>query len=263
MGLLMCPPAHYGIQYEINPWMSTRRQSDPQRARSQWSDLRHILQHRLSLQVEFVDPVAGQPDMVFTANAGLVWRHKFIASNFRHEVRRGEVPHFIEWFRRREFEIVRLPDELFFEGEGDLLACGDAWFAGYHIRSDVLAHQRVAEIIEAEVLSLELTDRWFYHLDTCFCPLGAGRALYYPAAFDRYGQEVLQSRIAELIPVCAEEAQRFACNAIVADNAIVLNKGCPEVRERLQQLGFVVHETALDEFIKAGGSAKCMVLTIT
>src|SRR5678809_1306442 len=87
MGLLMCPPAHYGIEYEINPWMSTRRQSDPQRARSQWSDLRHILQHRLSLQVEFIDAVAEQPDMVFTANAGLVWRHKFIASNFRHEVR--------------------------------------------------------------------------------------------------------------------------------------------------------------------------------
>jgi len=262
MGLLMCPPAHYGIQYEINPWMSTTRQSDPQRARRQWSDLRHILEQRLCLEMEFVDPVAGLPDMVFTANAGLVWRHKFISSNFRHEVRRGEVPHFIEWFRRRGFEIVRLPDELFFEGQGDLLASGDVWFAGYHIRSDVLAHQRVAEIIEAEVLSLELTDRWFYHLDTCFCPLGSGRALYYPAAFDRYGQEVLQSRIAELIPVCAAEAQRFACNAIVADNAIVLNEGCPQARERLQQLGFAVHETPLDEFIKAGGSAKCMVLTI-
>ena len=73
----------------------------------------------------------------------------------------------------------------------------------------------------------------------------------------------MQSRIPELIPVCAAEAQRFACNAIVADNAIVLNKGCPEVRQRLQQLGFTVHETPLDEFIKAGGSAKCMVLTFT
>lgn len=262
MRLLICPPDYYGIEYEINPWMSKSRETDRERAHRQWSDLRQILETRLSLKVGLVEPIAGLPDMVFSANAGVVWGAKFIASNFRHEVRRGEVPFYVEWFRRQGFEIVRLAEELFFEGEGDLLRCGDVCFAGYQIRSDILAHQRVAEIIEREVLSLELTDRWFYHLDTCFCPLGAERALYYPPAFDQYAREVLQSRIAELIPVAAAEAQRFACNAVVAGNAIVMNDGCPETKETLQSLGFTVYETLLDEFIKAGGSAKCMVLTI-
>ncbi|HEY3304436.1 MAG TPA: arginine deiminase-related protein [Candidatus Binatia bacterium] len=262
MCLLMCPPDYYGIEYEINPWMSRSRQSSRQRAYEQWSDLRQILQGRLSLSVNLVDPIPGLPDMVFSANAGIVWRHKFIPSNFRHNERRGEVQYFVEWFRHRGFEIVRLAGDHFFEGEGDVLRCGDACFAGYHIRSDILAHQRVAEIIESEVLSLELTDSWFYHLDTCFCPLGAGRALYYPPAFDLYAREVLQSHIPELIPVAVEEAQRFACNAIVAGKGIVMNEGCPQVREKLQSLGFTVLETPLDEFIKAGGSAKCMVLNI-
>src|SRR5262245_746574 len=262
MRLLMCPPDYYGIEYEINPWMSKGRQSDRERARRQWSDLRQILESRLRLKIDLVEPIAGLPDMVFSANAGVVWGKKFIASNFRHDVRRGEVPICVEWFCRQGFEIVRLAEELFFEGEGDLLRCGDVCFAGYQIRSDIRAHQRVAEIIESEVLSLELTDRWFYHLDTCFCPLGRERALYYPPAFDEYAREVLQSNIAELIPVDAGEAQRFACNAIVAGNAIVVNDGCPETREKLQSLGFTVYETPLDEFIKAGGSAKCMVLTI-
>ncbi|HEX9145716.1 MAG TPA: hypothetical protein VGA09_15690, partial [Candidatus Binatia bacterium] len=58
------------------------------------------------------------------------------------------------------------------------------WFAGYHIRSDITAHHKVAEIIGQEILSLELTNNWFYHLDTCFCPLGEEQALFYPAAFD-------------------------------------------------------------------------------
>ena len=262
MRLLMCPPDHYSIEYEINPWMSKDRQTDRQHAHRQWSDLRQILETCLSSKIDLVEPIAGLPDMVFSANAGVVSGKKFITSNFRHDVRRGEAPYFVEWFLRQGFEIVRLPDEYFFEGEGDLLSRGDGCFAGYRIRSDILAHQRVAEIIESEVLSLELTDDWFYHLDTCFCPLGAGRALYYPPAFDRYARDVLQSHIAELIPVAAAEAQRFACNAIVAGNAIVMNDGCPEAREKLQGLGFTVYETPLDEFIKAGGSAKCMVLTI-
>ena len=35
----------------------------------------------------------------------------------------------------------------------------------------------------------------FYHLDTCFCPLAPGEAIYFPDAFDAYGQRVLQRRI--------------------------------------------------------------------
>jgi N-dimethylarginine dimethylaminohydrolase len=262
MRLLMCPPRYYGIEYEINPWMNKGRQSDRRNADRQWSKLRKILETQLSADVRTVDPVEGLPDMVFTANAGVVWWQKFIASNFRHEVRSGEAGYFVDWFRDRGFEIIRLPDKYYFEGEGDLLRCGDVFFAGYHIRSDILAHQCVAEIIASEILSLELASDWFYHLDTCFCPLGPGRALYYPPAFDNYAREVLQSHIAELIAVPAAEARRFACNAVVADGAVVMNDGCPQVREKLQDLGFAVYETPLDEFIKAGGSAKCLVLTI-
>jgi N-dimethylarginine dimethylaminohydrolase len=262
MRVLMCPPDHYGIHYEINPWMSRSRQSSRRRAHKQWLDLRHILEDRLSLSVNLVAPQPGLPDMVFTANAGIVWKHKFIVTNFRHDVRRGEAQHFEAWFRNRGFEIFRVPPEYYFEGEGDVLRCGEHWFAGYHIRSDILAHQKVAEIIESEILSLELTDDWFYHLDTCFCPLGEGRALYYPPAFDSYARKVLENHVPSLIPVTVAEAERFACNAIVAEQQIVMNDGCPKVRAQLEIAGLKVHTTPLDEFIKAGGSAKCMVLNI-
>lgn len=263
MQLLMCAPRYYGIEYEINPWMSRSRQSDPQSAMEQWSRLRRILSEELSVEVHLVDPEPGLPDMVFTANAGLVWNNKFIVSNFRHEVRRPEAPHYEEFFRKRGFEIVHLPQRYYFEGEGDLLKCGELWFAGYHIRSDAVAHQKVAETIESEVLSLELTSDWFYHLDTCFCPLAEGQALIYPPAFDSYALTVLETHIPGLIPVEAEEAARFACNAIVTGKNVVMNDGCPKVRDKLDSLGFNVVPTPLDEFIKAGGSAKCLALIIS
>jgi N-dimethylarginine dimethylaminohydrolase len=118
----------------------------------------------------------------------------------------------------------------------------------------------VAEIVDREILSLELTSGWFYHLDTCFCPLSDQTALFYPPAFDDYAKTVLEGHIPDLIPVPAEEAERFACNAVVGDDNVVMNTGCPVAREKLKDRGFNVYETPLDEFLKAGGSAKCLTL---
>src|SRR5215510_14924526 len=123
MKLLMCAPSYYGIEYEINPWMSRSRQTDPQRAIQQWNGLRALLNQQLSAEICLIAPTPGLPDMVFTANAGLAWKQKFIVSNFRHEVRRGEADQFARWFQALGFDIVRLPEESFFEGEGDLLRC--------------------------------------------------------------------------------------------------------------------------------------------
>jgi N-dimethylarginine dimethylaminohydrolase len=262
MRLLMCPPGHYGIEYEINPWMSRSRQSDPRLAQEQWKGLYRLLQDQLGVEISLVEPRPGLPDMVFTANAGLVWGNRFITSNFRYEVRRREVPCFENWFQVRGYEICHLPEENFFEGEGDLLKSGDLFFAGYHIRSDIVSHQKVAEILEREVLSLELTDEWFYHLDTCFCPLGGGQAIFYPAAFDAYALKVLENNVPTLIPVTEVDAKRFGCNAIVVGHHVVMNDGCPQTRRELESLGFSVFETPLSEFIKAGGSAKCLVLKV-
>ena len=266
MRLLMCPPLYYGIKYEINPesnfWMSRSRQSDPQTAQGQWRNLYRLLEDELDLDIATVEPRPGLPDMVFTANAGLVWKRKFITSYFRYEVRRGESPHFENWFQVRGYDIFQLPSENFFEGEGDLLTCGDLCFGGYHIRTDIVSHRKVAEMIEHEILSLELTNDWFYHLDTCFCPLGKGRALYYPPAFDAHALKVLENNMETLIPVAEEEARRFACNAIVVEKNVVMNDGCPQIRDQLISLGFSVFETPLSEFIKAGGGAKCLVLKV-
>src|SRR6202043_809380 len=70
--ILMCPPDYYGIEYEINPWMSRARGADVERTHRQWSALRDTL-IRLGVQVELMTPERGLPDLVFTANAGLVY----------------------------------------------------------------------------------------------------------------------------------------------------------------------------------------------
>ena len=259
--ILMCPPDYYGIEYEINPWMHREVASDPTLALRQWRTLERTLLD-LGVVIEHLEPVRGLPDLVFTANAGLVYRNLFLSSRFRFGVRQGETPLFEAWARAHGFELVTLPAGFLFEGAGDALFCGDTLLAGYRFRSDVRSHQWVADRLGVEVLPMELVDPRFYHLDTCFCPLSPGEAIYYPGAFDGYGQSVLRDRIGRLIEVSAEESVSFSCNAVVVDRHVILNDGAPKLARALEAAGYAVHPVSLTEFIKSGGSAKCLTLRL-
>jgi N-dimethylarginine dimethylaminohydrolase len=260
--LLMCPPDYYGIEYEINPWMNVERGADVTLARRQWGQLYDLLTAQMEIDAELIEPVKGLPDMAFTANAGLVFEGKFIRSNFRYRERSGEAAYFEKWFAERGYEVVRLPENLFFEGEGDAFILGESLFAGYRFRSEIRSHTLIGEILQKEALSLELVDPRFYHLDTCFCPLRQDLIAYYPDAFDTYANRVIEENIPNRIVVTPEDALRFGANAIVVGQSVVINSGCADLHQQLAGAGFTVHETDLSEFIKAGGSAKCLVLFI-
>lgn len=259
--IMMCPPDYYGIEYEINPWMSRSRQSDKELSQKQWHGLLDILE-TLNTDLRLQEPIEGLPDLVFTANAGLVWRNKVFLSQFRHEARQGETPLDDEWFKAQGFETVQLPEGMNFEGAGDALFCGETLFAGYLIRSDAASMQWVAAEIGCRVIPLQLVDDYFYHLDTCFCPLNDETAMYFPGAFDQYGRQVIKRLIPNLIPVEEDEAKRFACNAVVVGQCVVTNTGCEKLTKELQEYGFETRSTDLGEFLKAGGSAKCLTLRL-
>ncbi len=259
--ILMCPADYYGIEYEINAWMNRERNSDRELALRQWHDL-HSLFVRLGADVVCMSPVPGLPDLVFTANAALIYRDRAVISRFRHEVRQREVPHNRKWFFENGFAPEETPEGTYFEGAGDALFCGETLFAGYRLRSDVQGIQQIAKRLGVRVIPLELIDPFFYHVDTCFCPLDYQTAIYYPAAFDEYGQRVLREHVPRLIPVNDAEARRFACNAVVLGRNVVTNTGCEELHAQLRPKGYTPFETALDEFVKAGGSAKCLTLRL-
>ena len=258
--LLMCSPDYYGIEYEINPWMDRQRSTKLGLALKQWEQLRATLAKQTGVSILTVNPVQGLPDMVFTANAGLVYGNRAILSNFRHAERQGEAIHFHRWFERFACQVEALPAKYAFEGEGDALFMGDQLFVGYHFRTDVNAHRRIGEMLGLHVISLHLTDPYFYHLDTCFCPLGPNIAAYYPPAFDTYAQQVLKANIPRLLEISSHDARRFAANAVVVGKNVVMNTGCDSFRRTLEAEGFRVYPVDLSQFLLAGGSAKCLVL---
>lgn len=264
--ILMCAPDHYDVDYVINPWMEGNvHKSSRDRAVQQWQGLFQLLKDRAI--VELVKPEKGVPDMVFTANAGLVLGKEVVLSRFFHKERQGEEPFFKQWFADQGFTVHELPKDLPFEGAGDALLDREGrWlWAGYGFRSELDSHPYLAKWLDIEVLSLRLMDERFYHLDTCFCPLTGGYLLYYPPAFDSYSNRLIEMRVPEAkrIPIGESDALNFACNTVNIGNVVVMNKASDELKRRLNAAGFEVVETPLTEFLKAGGAAKCLTLRTT
>jgi N-dimethylarginine dimethylaminohydrolase len=259
--ILMCPPDHYGIEYEINAWMNTERQADHAVAIRQWTELHNHLVDA-GARVSLVPPVNGLPDMVFTANAALMYDGQAILARFKHQQRQGEESHFRAWLEGAGWNVLDPPAEFAFEGAGDALFCGDTLYAGYRMRSDANGLQQIGGQLGVRVIPLELVDPRYYHVDTCFCPLSATEAIYYPAALDDYGRRVVQQHVPHLIAVEPDEAERFACNAVVIGRRVVTNTGCDRLHAALAARGYEPVATPLDEFVKAGGSAKCLTLRL-
>jgi lysine-ketoglutarate reductase/saccharopine dehydrogenase-like protein (TIGR00300 family) len=263
---LMCAPDHYDVDYVINPWMEGNiHKSSRDRAVEQWNKLYNVIKDHAI--VDLVAPEKGWPDMVFSANAGLVLGENVVLSRFLHKERQGEEPYFQQWFAENGFNVYTLPKDLPFEGAGDALLDREGrWlWAGYGFRSELDSHPFLAKWLDIEVISLRLMDERFYHLDTCFCPLANGYLLYYPGAFDSYSNRVIEMRVApeKRIAIMEADAVNFACNAVNVDSIVIMNKASDGLKSRLAEVGFQVIETPLTEFLKAGGAAKCLTLRVT
>jgi N-dimethylarginine dimethylaminohydrolase len=263
--ILMCSPDHFEVAYVINPWMEGHRaKTNGTLASKQWVDLRIIIEKHADIVLE--PPQRNLPDMVFTANAGLVFGKTVIVSRFRSAERQGEEPHNHAWFAANGFEILDWPQDLVFEGAGDALfdRGQELLWAGHGFRSDAAVPALLQERLQYKTAALRLIDPRFYHLDTCLCPLTGGYLLYYSGAFDDKSRALIETLVPSDKRIAAEEADalKFCCNAVDLDTHIVMNDASEALQGRLRGAGFTPVITALSEFMKAGGSAKCLTLKL-
>jgi N-dimethylarginine dimethylaminohydrolase len=241
--------------------MHIQNEVDHDRAEKQWNALLSAYQE-LGQAVDLVEPVRGNPDMVFTANAAVVRDQRAVMARFRHLERQAEEPFWRAALADRGYRISDLPPGVSFEGAGDALFVGDRLFAGYGFRTDREAHALVGRALDVEVVSLRLVDPRFYHLDTCFCPLGPKVVMFAPAAFAPASARAIRRLVPHVIEVPINVATGFVCNAITVGDRVLSSIGVDQVEGSLEREGFHGRGLAMTEFIKAGGGVRCLSLVL-
>jgi len=275
--LLMCPPRHFAVTYSINPWMNPQAWAGADggaalhaTAQRQWAGLRRALAG-VGAVVEILQPEPGLPDLVFVANAAVVLDRKAVLARFRHGERQNEEPVFLAAFRALAArglidDVVQLPADVTLEGAGDCIfdprRC--LFWMGCGFRSDAAAADALERQLGVRCVVLPLSNPSFYHLDTAFCALPCGGVIYYPAAFTAEALARIDDRVApaDRIALDAEDAARFAANAVCVGRTIVLSNCSVVLRRTLEERGYKVVTTPLQSFLRSGGSACCLTLRL-
>ena len=201
--------------------------------------------------------------MTFTANAGVLAGDRFIPSNFRFPERQPEEDHFVRWFRAHGYRIEPVASPPLLGRRGGRAARRRCDLRGLPLpqRSSAASTTWRRRSVRnwcgwswptsASTTSIPASRRW-----------AGGRPLYEPAGFSREARARLAEHFDDLIAVDHGEALRFACNALVVGKQVVLNSGCPKTARALAERGYEAIATPTDEFIKAGGSVKCLALML-
>ncbi len=261
LSVLMCAPDFFDIEYEINPWMHTNNQVNSNVAQLQWQQLQSVYKDKLGWEVKLQAPVEHLPDMVFTANAGLVIGSKVALSQFRSPERQAETSHDEQWFKSSGYSDILKP-KADFEGEGDALVWNDLIFAGYPWRSDKAAHHEIAEFFGCKVVSLQLTNASFYHLDTALTIVDHETVALYPPLFTEESLKLIHEVVPRVIEASHEDAYAYGLNAMSDGHSIVLSDRANGLIETYKQKGMQVFPTPIGEFQKSGGGVKCLTLEL-
>lgn len=259
--ILLCPPTFYDIEYEINPWMNISNKVNRKQAFEEYNLLKQCYQ-KIGVNFYELTPTQGLPDQVYTTDTGHPEGNIFIKSNYRYPQRRKEADIAAEFFKSKGYEIKTIPDNIFLEGQGDFLKVNGTYFFGWGKRSSFEAKEYLEKIVQKEIIDIELKDPYFYHLDTCLGPLSADTAIICESAFTPENLEKIKKQFKTLIPTSKEDNDVLACNLIVVDKNVIVNGISQSLKSKIESLGYTVHTVPMKEYLKGGGSIKCVSLQI-
>jgi len=258
---LLCPPERFVVEYAINPWMDTTEPVDTELAVKQWQGLRETVAG-LGHTVHLLEPEAGLPDMVFSANGAFSVDGVVYGALFRYPQRTAEAAAHRAFYESNAGWRYVAPTEIN-EGEGDFAylpeAHGGIILAGYGFRTELAAHGEAQEVLGRPVISLRLVDPRFYHLDVALAALDDRTIVYYPGAFAPASQRVLAQLFPDAVIADEADALAFGLNLVSDNRHVVLPAEATGLAARLASAGYEPIPVDLSELKKGGGSVKCCV----
>jgi N-dimethylarginine dimethylaminohydrolase len=260
--VLLCPPDYFSVDYEINEWMDVKVKPNKANAMKQFASLEKAFEEA-GVKVEKIQPQKHWPDLVFTANAGFIYdKNKILISSFAKPERQGEAKFFKKWFEERNWEVNQL--SVPFEGQAEVCFWDDKLLSAYGFRANEETAKNLQKYVDREIITLELIDPHFYHLDMCLSASYNKKLIsYYPKAFTQDSvKKIRKLKNVELLEVSFEDAYAYGCNKVPLKKFEIVSTGVKQLSENLRAKGQRVIEVEMGEFRKAGGGPRCLTFDL-
>ena len=232
------------------------------------------------ITVEQIAPPSDSQDGVYTANWALIHDGKAIISRLP-DARKAEESYAERALGDRGFEIVKVPENWHFSGQGDALICGRYLLAGHGYRSDVRAQKFAADTLGLELVQLQTIpkldynnkpvinaasgwpDSFFYDIDLALSVLCDDLIAYCPEAFDEASCAKIEALPIEKIMVSHKEAvEGFACNLVSTGKTVIMSANAPKLKNSIESRGLTTITPIVTELPRGGGYIRCVSLNL-
>ncbi len=272
----------FSDQQAINAYMDKKVGIDVTRATQEHAEVQHALENA-GIKVVKVDPPPNCQDGVYTANWALVRGNKAVLSTLPN-ARKGEEPYAEKVLRDLGKEVVRVPNDIHFSGQGDALPCDNYLFAGSGYRTELPAHKFVAQQLGYKIIALQTVpkrgffghgkpvinkdsgwpDSFFYDIDLAIAVLRPNLIAWCPNAFTPASQVKIRGlNNIEKIEVSYQEATKaFGCNLISSGEVVIMSSQAPKLKAAIEAHGLKTITPQITELGKGGGYIRCCTLTL-
>lgn len=266
--------------FAINAYMDDKVPVNLEKAKAEHAQIRSAFE-QAGIEVVKVYPPERCQDGVYTANWALTRNKKAVLANLPNK-RKTEEAYAQQQFEKLGYEIVHLPEQFRFSGQGDALPCGNYLFVGTGYRTSPEVHSLLTQELGYEVIGVKTIperdtsgspiinpvtgweDSFFYDLDLAIAIITPELIAWCPEAFEPESQERIRNLSdIDKIEVSLEEAMRAsACNLVSTGETIIMGADAPNLQHELEKRGFTVLPQDVTELMKGGGFIRCCSLTL-
>lgn len=277
--VLMSDALNFDDSAAINPYMNGSGPIDRVKAQREHDGIQAALEVA-GIEVRQVPSPVGCQDGVYTANWALIVGQKAIMSRLP-DARKNEEAYAAQVLKALGKEIITVPENLHFSGQGDALPCGQYLFAGSHYRTDLAVHTFLAETLDLDVISLQTVpqindngqtvnnassgwpDSFFYDIDLALSVLRPDLIAWCPEAFMPQSQDKLRALPIDKIEISLSEAtEAFACNLVSTGETVIMSAHAPQFRAAVEAAGLKTITPEISELAKGGGFIRCTTLSL-
>ncbi|MGD2271090.1 MAG: arginine deiminase family protein [Desulfobacterales bacterium] len=204
------------------------------------------------LEVIVLDPLPDYPDAYYVEDAAVVTPDVAIITVPGAESRRGETDSIASVLAEfRSIEHMQLPGTL--DG-GDVLMVGTHFIIGISERTNEKGAAQVGSILE--------------HYGNTWSKVPVRSGLHLKSSVNLVGRNTLlmtkefsgHGKFAPYDKIVVDEKEKSACNTLWVNNTLIVPKGFPAVRKKLEPIGLNVQELDIGEASKMDGGLTCMSL---
>lgn len=276
--LLVSDANNFSVEQPINPYYGTEKLDKIRAVREHNSVLE--LFRRANIKVTQVASPDNCQDGIYTANWALVRGQNAVLARLPN-ARKNEEDYAENVLRKLGKNVVRVPDNFKFSGQGDSLPVGKYLLAGSGFRSDPSAQSFAADHLGYELVQLQAIptldkygnpainsvtgwpDSFFYDIDLAVAVINENLIAYCPDALTEESNQKINALPVEKIIVSMEEAEKgFACNLVSTGETVIMSSKAPGLKNAIEAKGLKVLTTDITELSKGGGYIRCISLSV-